>query len=105
MQPDLQSILVTNIINDLNYSVGVQHRAWSDCTEVQADMGISWSLMMDFLFGEAYKFFHIEIRKDCCVKGKSAFKHAQNVQSQIILCMCKVSFGPLLSIHIFSSIQ
>ena len=80
MQPDLQSILVTNIINDLKYSVGVQHRAWSDCTEVQADMGISWSLMIDFLFGEAYKFFHIEIRKDCCVKGKSAFKHAQNLQ-------------------------
>ena len=30
------------------------------------------------------------------VKQKCAFKHAQNVQFQIILCICKVSSRPLL---------
>ena len=31
---------------------------------------------------------------------KFPFKHAENVQSQIILCMCKVWPGPLFSIQI-----
>ena len=35
------------------------------------------------------------------IKRKSAFKHAQNVQIQIILRRCKVSFGYWLSIHTF----
>ena len=34
-------------------------------------------------------------------KRKRAFEHAQNAQIQIILCMRKVSSGPLLSIRIF----
>ena len=38
-------------------------------------------------------------------KRKSAFEHAQNVQIHIILRMRKVSFGRLLSIHTFCSIQ
>ena len=33
------------------------------------------------------------------VKRKCVFEHAQNVQTQIILCMRKVSSGHLLSIH------
>ena len=36
-----------------------------------------------------------------CIKQKSAFKHEQNEQIQIILNMCKVSSGRLLSIHTF----
>ena len=39
------------------------------------------------------------------VKRKSTFKYAQNVQIQVILCMHNVSFGLLLSIHTFCSIQ
>ena len=39
------------------------------------------------------------------VKRKRAFGHAQNAQIQIILRRSKVSFGPLLSIHTFCSIQ
>ena len=39
------------------------------------------------------------------IKRKNVFKHIQNVQIQIILHMCKVSSGPLLSIHTFCSIQ
>ena len=34
------------------------------------------------------------------IKQESAFDHVQNAQIQIILCMHKVSFGPLLSAHI-----
>ena len=36
---------------------------------------------------------------------KSALEHFQNAEIQIILGMCKVSFGPLLSIHTFCSVQ
>ena len=38
------------------------------------------------------------------IKRKKGFEHVQNAQIQIILCMCKVSSGPLLSIHTFCSI-
>ena len=38
-------------------------------------------------------------------KRTSSFEHAQNAQIQIILRMHKISPGPLLSIHIFCSIQ
>ena len=34
-----------------------------------------------------------------CIKQKNAFEHAQNVQIQIILHMCDVSFRHLLSIE------
>ena len=40
-----------------------------------------------------------------CVKQKSAFEYAQNMQIQIILCMHKLSFGPSLSSHTLCSIQ
>ena len=39
------------------------------------------------------------------VKPNSAFEHAHNAHSQIILRMRKVSSGPLLSIRLFCSIQ
>ena len=39
------------------------------------------------------------------VKQKSALEHARNAQIQNILCMHKVSSGPLLSIHTFCCIQ
>ena len=39
------------------------------------------------------------------VKQKSAFEHAQNVRNHIILHMCRVSSGHLLSIHTFYGIQ
>ena len=32
------------------------------------------------------------------VKQKSAFEHVQNMKIQIILRLCKISSGPLLSI-------
>ena len=38
-------------------------------------------------------------------KRKVVFEHAQNVRIHIILCMHKVSSGPLLSIDTFYSIQ
>ena len=39
------------------------------------------------------------------VKQKGALEYAQSMQIQIILCMNKVSSGPLLSIHTFFSSQ
>ena len=38
-------------------------------------------------------------------KWKRALEHVQNAQILIILLICRVSFGPLLSIHMFCSIQ
>ena len=39
------------------------------------------------------------------VKQKVAFEHVSNVQFQMILRKRKVSSGPLLSSHLFCSIQ
>ena len=39
------------------------------------------------------------------IKEKNALEHAQNALIQIILRMCKVSYGLLLSIHTFCSFQ
>ena len=36
-----------------------------------------------------------------CIKQKSSFEHVQNTEIQINLHICKVSSGPLLSIHTF----
>ena len=91
-------------------SVSLQHSYYSTWTDilssVDADQTCFWCSSLILFFVVCHP-----IRADTTPKeptnhqmGRVKWKSAQNVQIQIILCMCKVSSGPR-SNHTFCSIQ
>ena len=103
--------------NHLGLCSPLIHSEVSNDSKVQANLGFCCLHMHKdmLLHGEAHLTLkmprkHASENVFCCwliflSQRKSAFEHAQNVQIQIILGICKVSSRPLLYIHTFCSIQ